>query len=53
MPENFTLYPPVVADPAGHKSPEEIAAMSPAARLDYAQKFDQSKMPPWRDPRGG
>jgi hypothetical protein len=33
------------------KSPEEIARMSPAQRLDYARLFDQSKMPAWRDPR--
>jgi hypothetical protein len=35
------------------KSPEEIRAMTPAQRLDYARLFDQSKMPAWRDPRGG
>jgi hypothetical protein len=34
------------------KSPEEIARMSPAQRLDYARLFDQTKMPPWRDTRG-
>jgi hypothetical protein len=34
------------------KSPEEIARMTPAQRLDYARLFDQSTMPPWRDPRG-
>ena len=33
------------------KSAEEIAKMSWAQRLDYARKFDQSQMPPWRDPR--
>jgi hypothetical protein len=46
----FTFYPPP-AVPAGRKSSEEIAKMSPAQRLDYAQQFDQSKMPEWRDPR--
>jgi hypothetical protein len=34
------------------KSLEEIAKMSWAERLDYARKFDQASMPPWRDPRG-
>jgi hypothetical protein len=33
------------------KSPEEIARMSPAQRLDYARLWDQSRMPPWKDPR--
>jgi hypothetical protein len=23
-----------------------------AQRLDYCRQFDQSKMPPWKDPRG-
>jgi hypothetical protein len=35
------------------KSPEEIAKMSPAQRLDYARLWDQLTMPEWRDPRGG
>jgi len=35
------------------KSPEEIARMTPAQRLDYARLWDQSRMPAWRDPRGG
>jgi hypothetical protein len=35
------------------KSPDEIARMSQAERLDYARLWDQSRMPPWRDPRGG
>jgi len=34
------------------KSPDEIARMTPAQRLDYARQFDQTKMPAWRDPRG-
>jgi hypothetical protein len=34
------------------KSPEEIARMTPAQRLDYARLFDQSTMQAWRDPRG-
>jgi hypothetical protein len=38
---------------ASPKSPEEIAKLSPAARLDYARQFDQSKMPAWKDPRHG
>jgi hypothetical protein len=33
------------------KSPEEIAKMTPAQRLDYARLFDQSTMPAWKDPR--
>jgi hypothetical protein len=33
------------------KSPEEIAKMTPAQRLDYARLWDQTKMPAWRDPR--
>jgi hypothetical protein len=33
------------------KSPEEIARMTPAQRLDYARLFDQSTMPSWKDPR--
>jgi len=32
-------------------SPQEIARMTPAQRLDYARLWDQSKMPEWRDPR--
>jgi hypothetical protein len=37
--------------PAGVKTPEEIARMTNAERLDYSRSFDQSKMPAWRDPR--
>jgi len=33
------------------KSPDKIARMSPAQRLDYSRLFDQTKMPPWKDPR--
>jgi hypothetical protein len=32
-------------------TPEEIAKMSPAQRLDYCRRFDQNSMPAWRDPR--
>jgi hypothetical protein len=32
-------------------SAEEIAKLSPAERLDYSRRFDQTKMPAWRDPR--
>jgi hypothetical protein len=32
-------------------TPEQIAKMSPAQRLDYARRFDQSRMPAWSDPR--
>jgi hypothetical protein len=34
------------------KSAEEVAKLSPAARLDYSRQFDQTKMPAWKDPRG-
>jgi hypothetical protein len=33
-------------------TPEELAKMTPAQKLDYCRRFDQSKMPPWRDSRG-
>ena len=33
------------------KSPEEIAKMTPAQRLDYCRLFDQSTMPVWQDRR--
>ena len=29
----------------------EIAKMSPAERIDYCRRFDQTTMPDWRDPR--
>jgi hypothetical protein len=32
-------------------TPEELAKMTPAQRLDYCRRFDQSKMPGWCDPR--
>jgi hypothetical protein len=32
-------------------TPEEIARMSFAERLDYARRFKQSEMPAWKDPR--
>jgi hypothetical protein len=32
---------------------EQIARMSWAERLDYARRFDQTKMPEWQDPRKG
>jgi hypothetical protein len=35
----------------GTKSAEEIAKMTPAERLDYCRRFDQSKMPNSPDPR--
>jgi hypothetical protein len=38
-------------EPAVPKGAEEIAKMSAAERIDYCRRFDQSKMPPWRDPR--
>jgi hypothetical protein len=31
--------------------PEQIARMSWSERLDYARRFDQTKMPAWKDPR--
>jgi hypothetical protein len=33
-------------------TPEELAKMTPAQKLDYCRRFDQSTMPSWRDPRG-
>jgi hypothetical protein len=39
-------------EPTGPKSAAEIASMTPAQRLDYSRQFDQTKMPPWKDPRG-
>ena len=33
--------------------PGGITSMTPAQRLDYARLWDQSRMPAWRDPRGG
>ena len=33
------------------KSAEEIVRMSLAQRLDYSRRFDQTKMPAWKDPR--
>ena len=27
--------------------------MTDAERLDHCRKFDQTKMPDWKDPRGG
>jgi hypothetical protein len=35
----------------GRASDEEVARMSPAQRLDYSRSFNQSTLPPWRDPR--
>jgi hypothetical protein len=40
-------------EPAVPKSAAEIAKMSPAERIDYCRRFDQNKMPNWRDPRAG
>jgi hypothetical protein len=36
----------------GRLSSEQIARLTPAQRLDYSRQWDQSTMPPWRDPRG-
>jgi hypothetical protein len=33
------------------KSAEEIAKMPFADRIEYCRRFDQTKMPAWRDPR--
>jgi hypothetical protein len=32
-------------------SADEIARLTPAERLDYCRRFNQSTMPAWRDPR--
>jgi len=37
--------------PAGRATPEEVAKMSPAQKLDYSRKFNQAEMPAWKDPR--
>jgi hypothetical protein len=41
----------VITSADNRKSPEEIARMSAAERLDWNRTLDQSKMPDWRDPR--
>lgn len=35
----------------GRVSDDQWARMSPAQRLDYNRRFDQGRMPEWRDPR--
>jgi hypothetical protein len=40
-------------EPATPLPPDVVAKMSPRERLDYARRFDQSKMPAWKDPRQG
>jgi hypothetical protein len=32
-------------------TPEVLARMTPAQKLDYCRRFDQSTMPAWQDPR--
>lgn len=48
---NFSTRGREPPDQAGRATPEQIAKMSHAERLDYSRNFDQSKMPAWRDPR--
>lgn len=48
---NFTNGGKEPPPPAGRMAPEEVAKLSPAQRLDYSRRFDQSKMPEWKDPR--
>jgi hypothetical protein len=44
---------PAQAVPQGSRvSDDAYAKMSARDRLDYTRQFDQSKMAPWRDPRG-
>jgi hypothetical protein len=38
-------------DGSGRLSDGQVAKLSPAARLDYTRKFDQTTMPAWKDPR--
>lgn len=38
-------------EPAGRVSQEQYDKMTPAQRIDYNRRFDQSQMPKWRDPR--
>jgi hypothetical protein len=45
---------PKVQPPApGRVSDDAFAKMPARERLDYVRRFDQSKMPAWRDPRQG
>jgi hypothetical protein len=56
--QNKNLPPPVQALLEGNL--KNIAPGPPrrdlqrewAQKLDYCRQFDQSKMPPWKDPRG-
>jgi hypothetical protein len=45
---DLTRVPP---EQQGRLSEAEISKLSPAARLDYSRRFDQSKMPEWKNPR--
>jgi hypothetical protein len=51
MTDNSPPAPAVPAQPATPLPAEQIAKLTPAEKLDYARRFDQSKMPAWRDPR--
>jgi hypothetical protein len=34
------------------RTADEITTMSPRERLEYSRRFDQRKMPDWKDQRG-
>lgn len=40
-------------DQQNGKQPARARKMSDAEKLDHCRKFDQSKMPDWKDPRSG
>jgi len=47
----FTGTGRIPAEPQGRLSPEQIARLTPAQRLDYSRQFNQTTMPAWQDPR--
>ena len=47
----FTTRGREAPEQAGRLSDEEFAKLTTAQKLDYSRKFDQTKMPSWRDPR--
>jgi hypothetical protein len=48
---NFSVRGREAPLPEGRLSDEQHAKLSPAEKLDYARRFDQSKLPGWKDPR--
>lgn len=39
-------------EPSRPAAQDDPPKMTPAQRLDWARSHDQTKMPPWNDPRG-